>query len=132
MGFTYLEILDGSAWVCATPDCGTHLALDEHVLSRSFRGATGTAYLFGSCVNLEYGKVENRELLTGTHRVCEVHCRECNALVGWKYIEVLHLHFSRRARRLTPLFSLSPILNLPKCFERTLLCIEVFLFYPPL
>lgn len=87
MGFTYREILEGCVWVCGTEDCGTHLALDENVLSKSFRGATGTAFLFGSCSNLFDGRTENRELLTGTHRVCEVHCRNCNALVGWKYIE---------------------------------------------
>lgn len=92
MGITYCERLDGTVWVCSTAECATHLALDDHIVSKSFRGSTGTAYLFSSCSNLKTGRVEDRELLTGLHRICEVHCANCNALVGWKYLEVSRIY----------------------------------------
>ncbi|ETO03120.1 C2H2-type zinc finger-containing protein, partial [Reticulomyxa filosa] len=53
-------------YVCGR--CGTHLTSSEYVVDRQFKGRTGTAYLIASCVNVEFGEEERRQLTTGVHQ----------------------------------------------------------------
>lgn len=53
--------------------------------SKAFQGRTGRAYLFNRVVNYTLGPVEDRELITGLHRVCDMYCKVCEGLIGWKY-----------------------------------------------
>ncbi|PWN28198.1 yippee-domain-containing protein [Jaminaea rosea] len=71
-------------FVCA--QCGTHLALQDEVISKSFSGRDGKAYLFHSSLNTIIGKPEDRQLLTGLHTVADVRCAGCETLVGWTYL----------------------------------------------
>uniref|UniRef100_A0A5K3F4U4 Yippee domain-containing protein n=1 Tax=Mesocestoides corti TaxID=53468 RepID=A0A5K3F4U4_MESCO len=48
-------------------------------------GSQGRAYLFDKAVNVKSAGAEDRLLLTGQHRVADLHCAGCNSLLGWKY-----------------------------------------------
>ncbi|KAJ1029001.1 hypothetical protein NDA18_002632 [Ustilago nuda] len=70
-------------YVCA--DCGAHLALQDELISKSFSGRDGKAYLFSSSINTTLGNKENRHLLTGMHTVCDLSCKGCTQTLGWYY-----------------------------------------------
>lgn len=38
-------------------------------------------------MNIVLGQKENRQLITGLHTVADVHCCDCNEVLGWKYIQ---------------------------------------------
>eukprot|EP00092_Neocalanus_flemingeri_P034668 GFUD01037716.1.p1 GENE.GFUD01037716.1~~GFUD01037716.1.p1 ORF type:complete len:300 (-),score=79.98 GFUD01037716.1:61-960(-) len=50
-----------------------------------FRGDFGRAYLFNKVANLNYGKVMDRLMVTGHHKVRDVFCKICDMKLGWKY-----------------------------------------------
>ncbi|TKY85858.1 hypothetical protein EX895_005399 [Sporisorium graminicola] len=70
-------------YICA--DCGAHLALQDELISKSFSGRDGKAYLFSSTLNTTLGTKEDRHLLTGIHTVCDVSCKGCGKTLGWYY-----------------------------------------------
>uniref|UniRef100_A0A671PGF9 Yippee-like 1 n=1 Tax=Sinocyclocheilus anshuiensis TaxID=1608454 RepID=A0A671PGF9_9TELE len=57
--------------------CRAHLANHDELISKSFQGSQGRAYLFNSVVNVGCGPAEERVLLTGLHAVA-VHKRRCS------------------------------------------------------
>lgn len=65
--------------------CRTHLTSHDDIISKSFHGRHGRAYLFDQCVNVNLGPSEERRLITGLHTVCDIYCKRCNTLVGWTY-----------------------------------------------
>jgi len=89
-------------------ECRTHLTSHDEIISKSFHGRHGRAYLFDNCVNVTTGPAEDRRLITGLHSVCDIFCKRCNTLIGWTYskayeqsqkykegkfiIEKIHLH----------------------------------------
>lgn len=77
----YLE--GPSIYACS--ECGTHLSSHDDIISKSFHGRHGRAFLLESCVNVNIGPAEDRRLLTGLHSVCDLNCKRCNSLVGWTY-----------------------------------------------
>ena len=79
----YLEGTGHILYSCT--HCRTHLTSHEDILSKSFHGRHGRAFLFDSCVNVTLGPEEDRMLITGLHTVCDLHCKRCNHLVGWTY-----------------------------------------------
>jgi len=84
MGRIYLEHLGGSRlFTCA--NCDTYLTNKGELISTRFTGATGRAFLFNKVVNLSYGSVEQRIMLTGDHWVRDVHCKKCQNKLGWMY-----------------------------------------------
>ena len=38
-------------------------------------------------MNVSNGPLEERQLMTGLHVVCDVYCVNCKSNVGWKYKE---------------------------------------------
>ena len=72
-------------YVCA--QCGTQLALQDELISKSFSGRAGKAYLFHSSINTTLGTPEDRHLLTGLHTVADLKCKGCEVLVGWAYLK---------------------------------------------
>ncbi|KAH8850677.1 Protein yippee-like 3 isoform 2 [Schistosoma japonicum] len=50
--------------------CRAHLARHQDLISKSFQGSQGRAYLFDTVVNVSCGKPEERLLLTAP-KVCE-------------------------------------------------------------
>lgn len=65
--------------------CRTHLANHDELVSRSFQGNHGRAYLFNSVVNITCGPAVQRELNTGSHAVADILCETCRKTLGWKY-----------------------------------------------
>lgn len=99
--------LDGPC-VYACSSCRTHLTSHDDIISKSFHGRHGRAYLFDQCVNVSVGEPEDRLLITGMHSVCDIKCKRCETIVGWTYkrayeasqkykegkfiVEKIHLH----------------------------------------
>ena len=52
---------------------------------QNFRGQHGKAYLFNAVVNIQEGEAGERNMTTGRHIVRDIACRQCRAVVGWKY-----------------------------------------------
>jgi len=65
--------------------CRAHLANHDELISKSFQGSQGRAYLFNSVVNVGCGQAEERVLLTGLHAVADIYCECCKTTLGWKY-----------------------------------------------
>ena len=65
--------------------CRAHLANHDELISKSFQGSQGRAYLFNSVVNVGCGQAEERILLTGLHAVADIFCESCKTTLGWKY-----------------------------------------------
>lgn len=65
--------------------CRAHLANHDELISKSFQGSQGRAYLFNSVVNVGCGRAEERLLLTGLHAVADIFCESCKTTLGWKY-----------------------------------------------
>mmetsp|Transcript_39915 Transcript_39915/g.96304 ORF Transcript_39915/g.96304 Transcript_39915/m.96304 type:complete len:244 (-) Transcript_39915:126-857(-) len=78
--------LDGpQVYACAK--CRTHLTSHDEIISKSFHGRHGRAFLFDHCVNVDIGPAEERPLMTGLHSVCDIFCKRCKGMVGWTYIK---------------------------------------------
>lgn len=65
--------------------CQAHLAYHNDIISKSFHGSQGRAYLFNEVVNVRTGPAEERILLTGRHSVADIFCACCKTTLGWKY-----------------------------------------------
>lgn len=65
--------------------CRTHLADHDDLISKSFQGSQGRAYLFNRVINVNTGPAEERYLLTGLHAVADISCESCKTTIGWKY-----------------------------------------------
>ncbi|KAJ1913627.1 hypothetical protein GGI08_000027 [Coemansia sp. S2] len=88
MGLVFQEFIEApSVYTCVK--CKAHVARRDDIISRTFQGRLGRAYLTESVVNERLGKVEDRLLMTGVHTVCDLHCRVCGSVIGWKYV---HAH----------------------------------------
>lgn len=78
--------LDGpQVYTCA--QCRTHLTSHDDIVSKSFHGRHGRAYLFDQCVNVSIGPSDDRRLITGLHTVCDIFCKRCKTLIGWTYLK---------------------------------------------
>ena len=67
----------------------THFGSKDDILSKNFHGKTGSAYLFNQCYNYVTGKADDREMLTGLHRVSDVYWSGCHIDIGWKYEDAM-------------------------------------------
>uniref|UniRef100_A0A1I8GF81 Protein yippee-like n=1 Tax=Macrostomum lignano TaxID=282301 RepID=A0A1I8GF81_9PLAT len=75
----------GGARTYACVHCRAHLAAHADLISKSFQGSQGRAYLFDRVVNVTAGPAEDRQLLTGLHSVADIQCQGCRTVLGWKY-----------------------------------------------
>ncbi|KAL8552176.1 hypothetical protein ACS0TY_001026 [Phlomoides rotata] len=83
MGRVFAVTLEGRIYTCK--HCGTHLALSNDIVSKSFQCRHGKAYLFSKVVNVTNGEIEERQMMTGAHTVADIFCVQCGEIVGWKY-----------------------------------------------
>ena len=88
--------------------CRTPVATHDQLVSKSFHGRHGRAFLFASATNVTLGAKEERVLLTGLHSVADSFCAECTSRIGWKYLEAFE---SRYVRAHTPLYCAAIQLN---------------------
>ncbi|KAK8618136.1 hypothetical protein V6N13_116007 [Hibiscus sabdariffa] len=66
-------------------NCRNQIALHDDVISKSFQGRNGRAFLFSHAMNIMVGPKEDRQLMTGLHTVADVYCCDCREVLGWKY-----------------------------------------------
>ncbi|MCJ1307337.1 hypothetical protein MMC25_000983 [Agyrium rufum] len=84
MGLMYNVYLNSDR-IFGCKNCKTHLADHQAIMSRSFRGQHGKAYLFDTVVNITAGEPVERNMTTGRHVVRDIFCKQCKENVGWKY-----------------------------------------------
>ncbi|KAJ6886805.1 protein yippee-like [Populus alba x Populus x berolinensis] len=89
MGRIFVVELEGRSYRCKF--CGTHLALPDQLVSKSFRCRRGKAYLFSNVVNITVGVLEERMMLSGMHTVADIFCCCCGGIIGWKYNSLIYL-----------------------------------------
>ncbi|KAL1544770.1 protein yippee-like [Salvia divinorum] len=87
MGRVFAVSLEGKIYSCKY--CGTHLALSDDIVSKSFQSRHGKAYLFNKIANVTLGEKEERLMMTGAHTVADIYCVQCCSILGWKY-EMAH------------------------------------------
>lgn len=86
MGKVFLQFMSSKrVYTCST--CGAELADEGHVISKSFQGRLGTAFLFERAINTYQSLIEHRQLTSGIHKVADLRCKACSVLLGWKYLE---------------------------------------------
>ena len=84
MGRLFLQHLGGDR-VYSCRSCGTFLTNRDQMISERFTGSTGKAMLFNKVVNLSFSEIEERNMLTGMHKVRDVFCKSCHTRIGWFY-----------------------------------------------
>ena len=82
---TFQAYLPPGARTYSCAHCRANLADHNELISKSFQGSQGKAYLFNSVVNIICGPAEERVLLTGLHAVADIQCECCKTTLGWKY-----------------------------------------------
>ena len=85
MGRLFVVEVEGRSYRCKC--CATSLALSDDVISKSFSSNYGRAFLFNNVVNVSFGTVDKRMMMSGMHTVCDVFCCCCGQILGWKYVE---------------------------------------------
>ncbi|RLN57786.1 hypothetical protein BBJ28_00004903 [Nothophytophthora sp. Chile5] len=66
-------------------DCGNVVADRDDIVSKTFFGRTGKAFLMNNMYNVRVGPARNRYLMTGMHTIADVVCDQCDFVLGWKY-----------------------------------------------
>ncbi|KAG5533903.1 hypothetical protein RHGRI_027933 [Rhododendron griersonianum] len=67
-------------------NCRNPVALRHDLLSKSFIGKSGQAYMFAHAKNVVLGQTEDKKLMTGLFSIGNVYCSKCGQELGWKYI----------------------------------------------
>ena len=75
------------------------VATHEQLVSKSFQGRHGRAFLFTTATNVMLGPKEERVLMTGLHSVSDIFCSACSARLGWKYLEAFESRCDRGRER---------------------------------
>ncbi|SBS86221.1 zinc binding protein (Yippee), putative [Plasmodium ovale wallikeri] len=83
MGRSFKVLLNNYVYSCS--ECGNHLSDPSELVSTSFRGRTGPAWLFSKVINVCEGHYEDRMMTTGQHTIVDIYCNNCRNNVGWKY-----------------------------------------------
>eukprot|EP01026_Neomeris_dumetosa_P040717 TRINITY_DN33691_c0_g1_i2.p3 TRINITY_DN33691_c0_g1~~TRINITY_DN33691_c0_g1_i2.p3 ORF type:complete len:114 (-),score=0.86 TRINITY_DN33691_c0_g1_i2:543-884(-) len=86
----FTQVVNGQTIYCCS-NCRYHCADDDDVVSKSFQGRYGRAYLFSQVINISLGPPEKRPLITGIHTVADIYCAHCNSLLGWKYDQAFEI-----------------------------------------
>lgn len=76
--------------VLACRSCRTHLTPSTSIISKTFTGRHGRAYLLSEAALSPTTVVclmapQQRELVTGMHTVRDFSCRVCGQVLGWRY-----------------------------------------------
>ena len=81
MGRLYVRKLEDTKIYKCTK-CSLHLSTEHQVISKTFHGRGGKAYLMNDVVNSYCGPQERRVLMTGLHIVADIFCTGCHTLIG--------------------------------------------------
>ncbi|KAI9916230.1 hypothetical protein PsorP6_016702 [Peronosclerospora sorghi] len=81
------EVKGMQAFRCA--ECGNVVADHDDIVSKSFHGRTGKAFLLNNMYNVHVGYARNRNLITGIHCIADILCNKCDFVLGWKYLKAM-------------------------------------------
>lgn len=83
--------------------CGVDFCYESDLISKSFHGKTGQAYLFNKAVNIFVGPQSEKDMMTGKHIVVDVYCVQCKIVIGWSYVSsILFPHTLIFHKKITP------------------------------
>ncbi|KAK7350555.1 hypothetical protein VNO77_09301 [Canavalia gladiata] len=68
-------------------NCQTPIAFRGELLSKSYLGKTGPAFMFSHARNIVEGPKQDRSLITGVYTVAGIFCNNCGEELGWKYLQ---------------------------------------------
>lgn len=91
MGLQYTNFFENEDYECDTQiilckQCSCHLCLSNLIISDSFTGGSGQAYLVDKLINFTLDeKVEESQMKTGRYLIRKVRCHQCNTILGWTY-----------------------------------------------
>eukprot|EP00823_Brevimastigomonas_motovehiculus_P003785 TRINITY_DN2362_c0_g1_i2.p1 TRINITY_DN2362_c0_g1~~TRINITY_DN2362_c0_g1_i2.p1 ORF type:complete len:117 (-),score=12.80 TRINITY_DN2362_c0_g1_i2:166-516(-) len=66
--------------------CYTDLGASDEIISKTFQGRFGRAFLLQNVANVIKGPQEDRILATGVHTVSDIFCGCCQEYCGWFYV----------------------------------------------
>jgi len=94
--------LNGHTSYLRCAHCSTHLCYTSQIISKSFTGQHGRAYLVAgkpdatvlklsrhdttAMANTRTDEPRPRQLVTGMHQVADLECRTCGNVLGWQYV----------------------------------------------
>ncbi|CAI5735595.1 unnamed protein product [Hyaloperonospora brassicae] len=81
------DVEDAHAFRCAY--CGNMVSDHDDVISKTFFGRTGKAFLMNNVYNVRVGSVRKCYLRTGIHSIADILCGQCDVMLGWKYIKAM-------------------------------------------
>lgn len=92
MGLQYTNFFEGAEYECndtqiiICKECSSHLCLSSLIISDSFSGSSGPAYLVDRIINYVLdGDVEETQMKTGVYLIKKVKCHQCLTTIGWTY-----------------------------------------------
>ncbi|XP_044956650.1 protein yippee-like At4g27745 [Hordeum vulgare subsp. vulgare] len=77
------ELVGPRVYTCS--HCRNHVCLHDDIISKDFQGRNGRAFLSYHAMNVTTGSKEDRQLMTGLHTIADIHCCDCQEVLGWKY-----------------------------------------------
>mmetsp|Transcript_21129 Transcript_21129/g.3439 ORF Transcript_21129/g.3439 Transcript_21129/m.3439 type:complete len:82 (-) Transcript_21129:1610-1855(-) len=81
MGKLFKQYIDSRRiYICR--QCKSHITSHKELVSKTFTGQYGRAFLFNTAINISKGPPEEKALLTGLHIVRDIFCKFCRLLIG--------------------------------------------------
>ncbi|KAI3977709.1 hypothetical protein MKX01_009594 [Papaver californicum] len=65
--------------------CRNIVSCHEDIMSKTFVGFGGRAFLFSHAMNILVGPKREANLITGRHVIADISCSDCEKTLGWKY-----------------------------------------------
>lgn len=92
MGLKYTDFFESSEYeleetqIIICKQCSSHLCLSKLIVSDSFCGSSGPAYLVENLINCTTEPaLEETQMKTGLYLIKKVKCHQCLTTLGWKY-----------------------------------------------
>ncbi|OVA14748.1 Yippee/Mis18 [Macleaya cordata] len=77
------ELIGPRLYACC--NCRNIVSCHDDIISKTFQGRSGRAFLFSHAMNIVLGPKEERQLITGLHIVADISCCDCKQMLGWRY-----------------------------------------------
>lgn len=91
MGLQYTNFFENKDYETDTQiiickECSSHLCLSSLIISDSFSGSSGPAYLVDKLINFTTeDNLEETQMKTGIYLIKKVKCHQCLNVLGWTY-----------------------------------------------
>lgn len=92
MGLKYTNFFDNDQYqspdvkIITCVECSSHLCLSNLIISDSFNGTNGAAYLVENVINIDVDPLlEQSKMRTGEYLTHKFKCHQCKQQLGWYY-----------------------------------------------